>query len=338
MTEPFSSFMRRALFDPERGYYSRQIRTVGERGDFSTAATLSSLLAAAVAGWLKSELRTQAGVCAVIEVGGGDGSLMSGVREALGWWGRRGLNWHMVETSSVLRDQQQAKLGRQKVTWHEDLGSALRAAGGRALIYHNELLDAFPCELIQWEAESGQWREVWIRSETGELVQEELRERRWTAEEVAAFRVLRDWTMASPSPSLGQRVELHGTVRDWLSEWSSAWESGAMLTIDYGDLFPQVYHRRPRGTVRGYLHQQRTEGAEIYLHPGRQDLTADINFSDYRQWATGLGWVELFFGSLRAFLALHAADRVKRATGIDAQLIEEGSAADAFQCVVHRPA
>ncbi len=337
MTEPFSSFMRRALFDPENGYYSRRIRTVGERGDFSTAATLSSLLAAGVAGWLRSELRAQPKIRAVIEVGGGDGSLMSGVRKDIGWWTRRGLKWHMVETSPVLRGQQKAKLGSKNVTWHDDLESALREAGGRAFIYHNELLDAFPCDRIEWDAESGTWREVWVRSERGEPAREELRERCWSDAEVAAFQALSDWTSATPPPSPRQRVELHASVRDWLSEWSREWKSGAMLTIDYGDLFPQVYHRRPRGTIRGYLHQQRTEGAEIYLNPGRQDLTADINFSDYGRWATDLGWSEVFFGSLRGFLNQHAADRVNRASGIDAQMIEEGSAADAFQCVVHRP-
>ena len=53
--EPFSQFMARALFDPERGYYTRHIRTVGSRGDFSTSATLSPSLRGAAAAWLKSE-------------------------------------------------------------------------------------------------------------------------------------------------------------------------------------------------------------------------------------------------------------------------------------------
>ena len=30
---PFREWMSRALFDPERGYYARQIRTVGRRGE-----------------------------------------------------------------------------------------------------------------------------------------------------------------------------------------------------------------------------------------------------------------------------------------------------------------
>jgi SAM-dependent MidA family methyltransferase len=38
----FSDFIARALYDPQRGYYTRRIRDVGgSRGDFATSATLS---------------------------------------------------------------------------------------------------------------------------------------------------------------------------------------------------------------------------------------------------------------------------------------------------------
>ena len=52
---PFREWMRRALFDPERGYYSHHARTVGRRGDFSTSATTGTALGEAVASWLKGE-------------------------------------------------------------------------------------------------------------------------------------------------------------------------------------------------------------------------------------------------------------------------------------------
>ena len=82
MPEPFSSFMARALFDPQRGYYSRNIRTVGARGDFSTSATLSPDLGRSIAAWLKA----QSGVRHVIEIGAGSGELMQQLKRSLGWW------------------------------------------------------------------------------------------------------------------------------------------------------------------------------------------------------------------------------------------------------------
>jgi SAM-dependent MidA family methyltransferase len=64
-----------------------------------------------------------------------------------------------------------------------------------------------------------------------------------------------------------------------------AWKSGHLLTIDYGAPVETLYQRRPRGTIRAYLMQQRLEGPEIYANPGRQDLTADVNFTDLMRWS-----------------------------------------------------
>ena len=49
--QPFEEFMRRALYDPERGYYARRITGVGRRGDFTTAPMLSAAPAKAIAAW-----------------------------------------------------------------------------------------------------------------------------------------------------------------------------------------------------------------------------------------------------------------------------------------------
>ena len=48
---PFEEFMRRALYDPEHGYYARSIAGVGRRGDFTTAPMLSEAPARAIATW-----------------------------------------------------------------------------------------------------------------------------------------------------------------------------------------------------------------------------------------------------------------------------------------------
>lgn len=310
MSEPFSSFMVRALFDPERGYYTRHIKTVGARGDFSTSATLSVSLGNAVAAWLKSESRVHPGVRQVIEVGAGNGSLMQAVRRSLGWWTRRRFTFHIVETSPVLRVQQQKRLGGQ-IQWHESLEKALAATQGEALIYHNELLDAFPATLVQWDAAEQRWLEVWVP--------ESLHTHEF---DPADFSVLRHAMFADR-----QRCEIHPSIRDWLRNWTPQWKGGAMLTIDYGDEFPQLYHRRPHGTLRAYLLHQRLTGADVYANPGRQDITADINFTDYRSWLDALGLVAVQSQPLADFLRPH---------GAPAQLLDADGAGGAFKCLVHR--
>ncbi len=73
-----------------------------------------------------------------------------------------------------------------------------------------------------------------------------------------------------------------------------------MLTIDYGGTTDEIYHRRPSGTLRAYRGQQRLTGGDVYELPGRQDITADVNFDDLQGWARELGWKTEGMQSLKA--------------------------------------
>lgn len=321
--EPFSEFMARALFDPKLGYYSRRVSTVGRGGDFSTSPTLNPLLGQAIGRWLRQAMAELPSVHDVIEIGAGTGVLLHQVRKSLGWWNRRQLRWHIVETSPVLREQQQATLRGCRVSWWTDLEQALTATGGCAFIYHNELLDAFPCQVLQ-RTENG-WQELWLASSKGAVVSEQ-----WQpfSPPPWASALTPNW-----SPPIGQRIELHATVRHWLSSWVPLWRSGQMLTIDYGDLFPAVYHRRPRGSLRGYFLQHRVDGPALYQNVGRQDLTADINFTDYRQWTEELGMQEIAFLSQADFIAQHG---LRPQTPGEQQWLATEGAGGAFKILLHQ--
>lgn len=107
-----------------------------------------------------------------------------------------------------------------------------------------------------------------------------------------------------------------------------------MLTIDYGAVIESLYHRQPAGTVRGYFLQQRITGPAIYQNIGRQDLTADINFTDM------IGWSSFFADSsalqsqrdflLPWVLATHPGD----AHAVDA--MGAGEAFRVWQCRVRK--
>ena len=114
----------------EGGYYAARVRNVGRTGDFSTSASVSSVLGEAVASWLDQELRIWPGVRSVIEIGGGDGSLSHAALDAIGWWTRRSLNWSMVETSPTLRAQLRTRL-KSRVRWFDTLPDALAHCRGK---------------------------------------------------------------------------------------------------------------------------------------------------------------------------------------------------------------
>jgi SAM-dependent MidA family methyltransferase len=106
-----------------------------------------------------------------------------------------------------------------------------------------------------------------------------------------------------------------------------------MLTIDYGDTFPDLYHRRPGGTLRAYFHHQRLTGAEVYARAGQQDVTADVNFSDLRRWGEAQGLATIGYGTLASFLREHvpALTREARRDAVLARLLDPDGAGGAFK-------
>jgi len=258
--------MALALHDPERGYYARRIRGVGRGGDFTTTPMLSLALGRAIASWA-AEAMAASGCRDLIELGPGEGLLAAAVLDQLPWWRRLRIRLHLVESSAPLREKQAARLGKRAV-WHDSVESALAACGGKACLYSNEFADAFPVRRFRREAAG--WSELFLGP----------------AEEWRPCEALPDSSIFEVPHPVGQIVEVAEAYRDWLRGWLPQWRAGRMLTIDYGaEACTAFYHRRPQGSVRAYFMQQRLEGPAIYQNPGRQDLTADVNFTDLQRWS-----------------------------------------------------
>ncbi len=275
-TIPFDTFMAIALHHPQDGYYTRNVRTIGSRGDFTTVPQLTPALGEAIGQWLREEAGRRGWKrFNAIECGPGSGALAAAVTKSFGWFGKRKVDLHLVETSQPLRKEQQRRVGG---TWHATIEAALKACEGRALIYHNEFFDAFSCRVFR--KESGGWTEVHLKVTDGKLCEVFLKPTRPLPDSKV---FARDW-------SEGQRVEVFESVREWMRGMATSWTSGAMLVVDYGGTSEEIYHRRPAGTLRAYRGQQRLTGDEVCDVPGRQDITADVNFDDLAMWARELGW------------------------------------------------
>lgn len=304
---PFEQFMAQALHDPEHGYYARRIRGVGRHGDFTTAPMLSAAPAKAIAAWAAAALR-ETRCRNLIEIGPGEGLLAAGVLQYLPWPLRWTTRLHLVETSIPLAQRQRERLGKRAI-WHRSMTEALAACDGRAVIFSNELVDAFPVRRFQKTAVG--WQELAVCIDAQRQVHESL---------------LRPAALPDSSGFLtrhpaGQWIEVHETYHRYLTEWLPSWKSGRMLTIDYGATAEDLYHRRPGGTLRSYWHQQRLEGAEIYQHPGHQDLTADVNYTDLQAWSQP--WADVRrLTSFREFLQTH--------TDTSHSLLAEDGAGGAF--------
>jgi SAM-dependent MidA family methyltransferase len=293
---PLDRFMQEALYHEEFGYYICRATDVGRQGDFSTTATLDPALGSAIAAWalgsrdwLPSRWRWH-----LIEIGGGGGQLAAQIRRAIPRRHRFGLSYHIVEISPTLKAAQQKRLGQRAVRWHQSVESALDAADGAALVFSNELVDAFPCKQLV-RGENG-WDELHLESRDGDLLEclAPLTDARVTPERFSGLAAL---TQAA----VGHRFELHPAYHDWLSSWLPRLASGGMLTIDYGDT-AQALQRVVRGSLRGHFRHQHIHGDQVYQHFTFQDLTADVNFTDLTNWGERAGLTTGFLITQQEFL------------------------------------
>jgi SAM-dependent MidA family methyltransferase len=326
----FEDYMGVALYHPEGGYYSHTVSDIGRHGDFTTAPVLHPVVGKAVAEWASAhrhKLNSRRS-WHIIEVGGGNGELAASLLRHLSLWERFTLHYHIVEVSPGLRARQQERLG-SRVQWHDTVAGALRAAGRKALIFSNELVDAFPCILLERGAEG--WNEVWLKAEGGEL-KEHLRPLSPDRLRDVSSSALRD----HGNFPVGQRIELHAAYLRWMKEWLPSFEQGLLLTIDYGDVLSKLYHRRPKGTLRSYYQQWVFEGTDCYRRTGRQDITADINFSDLIEWGDRLGLPVAGFQTQAEFLQ-EWAPKNRRAIEGDARLgmvLNPDGAGHAFKVLI----
>ncbi len=314
----FDAFMKKALHDPNSGYYSRNIQTVGAKGDFSTTATLSLVLGKAIA---KSALEWSR-ICKtplnLIEIGGGDGSLAEAILHFIPLRKRWRMHYHIVDNSAPLTNNQQQREISKKIRWHSNMHNALNACKGVAFIFSNELVDAFPVRLFR--RSDNHWDELYLDNHDEVFLR-------------CNGRLPDSSSLMFTDHKSGQRVEVHQSYREWLQDWLPMWKRGQLLTIDYGDTHPQLYYRKPEGTLRAYSHHQVITGKTVYQHSGKQDITADVNFTDLINWGKEDGLETNFYITQRDYLMPHVRNSPQ-----DQFLIHPDGAGYAFKVLLQQRA
>ena len=287
----FARFMDLALYHPEHGYYEREQPTTGRAGDFFTSVGVGplfgELLAWRFGGWLAS---SGASELLLVEAGAHDGRLavdvLSALREQRADIYSR-LRYCIVEPSARRREWQAAQLrgfGPQ-VVWAGSLQQVPwpRADDGAAVVFANELLDAFPVHRLGWDSAARGWFEWGVSTEAGRFVWARL-----PLEASLASKVLpwlaggTDWSdpeMATLESSLpdGYVVEISPPAADWWAQAAGALLRGWLVTFDYGfGPGEAVRAERSGGTLRAYRGHRVSD--DVLATPGEQDLTAHVNF------------------------------------------------------------
>lgn len=312
----FARFMELALYCPDCGYYDREEDIVGRGGDYFTSVSVGplfgELLAFQFAEWLQGGARgarpgDRVGegmeVMRIVEAGAHGGDL---ARDILAWlWEHRpGLfdrvEYWIIEPSEARQARQKRKLAElgNKVRWVRELASLTERAfpaagvsppvGLRGIVFANELLDAMPVHRLGWDAKARAWFEWGVTCEAGRLAWIQIKDEGTRAGGRQPSAPLSSSQLQMPVQSgllevlpEGFTTEVSPAADQWWREAAKALEWGRLITIDYGLTGEEfLVPERKEGTLRGYHHHQLAR--DVLANPGRQDITAQVNFTGIR--------------------------------------------------------
>jgi len=306
----FAEYMDLVLYEPNHGYYATNAVKIGPQGDFFTSphlgADFGELLAEQFAQmW---EILGRPLSFTLLELGAGQGLLAADILKYLyrrypDLWAA--LDYIIVERSVALRNEQQQRLQTREgdslpVRW-----ATLDEIPGDSIIgccFSNELVDALPVH--QFVIEGGQLQEIYVTTDLLEVTDEPSTPR------LAEYFGLVGIELPSSAYPDGYRSEVNLAALDWLSAIALRLQRGYLLTIDYGYQAERYYSpTRSQGTLQCYYHHRRHDNP--YIHIGRQDITAHVDFTALELWGEVCGLHKLGFTQQGLFLmALGLGDRI----------------------------
>lgn len=286
----FARFMERALYEPTLGYYAgggAGREPLGWAGDYITSGDLHPLWGWTLARQLHQmwQLLGQPTRFDVLEPGAGRGLLARDVwryaTERAPEWAAT-LRYTLVDRTSAAAPLRQAREQRLRAElaragappdatrWLDALPTDEPLVG---CVVSNELVDALPVHVL--EARAGALYEVYVALDParGALVE---RLDAPSSPDVAAY--LDTYAIPWRRYPDGWRCEVCLVAAEWLRAATTPLQRGFVLTIDYGDTARALYTpTRRQGTLAAY--RQQTLSDHVLAQPGRQDLTAHVNFS-----------------------------------------------------------
>ena len=309
---PFSRFMELCLYAPGLGYYSAGATKFGATGDFVTAPELGPLFAACVADSVAPVLRQLGPEADFVELGGGSGAFAEVALKRLLALDALPARYAILEPSADLRERQQQRLRERLNPLLADLVEWLDEPPQQewnGVLFANEVVDALPTP--RFTLRDGEVLEEHVALDgEGRFIRQD---RPADALLAAAVRHV-ERQLEAPFAD-GYRFELLPQLPYWLQAVIGRMQAGALLFVDYGHPRREYYQpQRDDGTLRAFRAQHVV--ADLYAHPGLQDLTASVDFTALAEACEGAGFEFAGYCNQASFLLGNGlAQRLEEAEG-----------------------
>lgn len=290
----FAEFMREALYHPLHGYYTQPEAV--RFADYYTSVDVHPIFGRLLARqfvemWQQMD---RPAPFTLVEVGSGVGRLAGHILE----FAKNklpefyaALCYITVERSPARTAQLSTSLANfireGKCTASIEIPAKIPAG----CIFSNELLDALAVHRVIQK--NSQLQEFFITHDGTNFTE--------IAQALSTCAISEYFSAQQITLREGQQAEASLEACDWITEIARRLERGFVLTIDYGHEAAGLYDaHHMSGTVLAYAAHQARE--DYYAAPGRQDLTAHVNFTALRRWGQRAGLESLGLVSQTAFL------------------------------------
>lgn len=299
----FARYMHETLYAPNLGYYSNPRISLGRSGDFTTAPELSTHFGASLANFIASSHQDINNGTTILEFGAGSGKLALSLLKRLQNLNALPKKYLILEVSAYLKAQQQQLLLEQLPDYYEHVEwiNDFPSHPIEGYVIANEVLDAMPVNLFKMgdTQTANTILEGFVKNDSaqqGLYLTFETPTTPGLIEKVIQINSDLQEPLASDYIS-----EVNLQIGSWLQEVSQKINNGGLIIIDYGFDRKTYYHpERQQGTLQ--CHFRHHHYSFPFAHPGIQDLTAHVDFTEVISCASQHGFELHHYGNMASTL------------------------------------
>lgn len=268
----FHDWMDASLYHSQLGYYNRSdLKRWGKDGDYRTSPERSELFAATFARYFANlyERLGNPDQFQIVEFGAGNGEFAAGLLSSLSEEFStiyRKTKYAIVDRSldSLQRCVRATELHRAYINF---LTPGEVSDFSPAIVFSNELLDAFPVHRVK--KIGGEVKELYVDMVDGEFA--------WAIDSPSSEALVKYCEENVPGMVEGQTVDINLGIVDWLSSLQLL--EGFVVTVDYGDEQPRIYDPEVRfnGSLRAFRRHQFVD--DFLKAPGDCDITTTVDWT-----------------------------------------------------------
>ena len=286
----FERYMELSLYHSNLGYYTRESHRVGKAGDFITSVSIGKCYGTILAHYFSSLIELQFSKekqIVIVEFGAEYGDLaidiMSELKNILNDEQFQNLKYLVVEPFDSKRRKLKNRLVNEELNNIIVIADLNEQNNLNGFVLGNEVLDAMPFKRVRFR--NKKWVELGVGLEKSDKSLSLIE-----VENGIQCELLSAWALdASNELPEGFTTEVNLCLNKFIESIYSSFSKVSGLFIDYGSTTDElIASNKLGGTVRGYSdHKYITD---LLASPGTHDITANVNFDDFRLIAQRAGF------------------------------------------------